>query len=117
MAKTVQDIQPGGATVAQGSVATKNPGDRKWKFATISGDAAYPAGGYPCVPGDFGFAFNIDQLIIINDGTGAPGGVGGLSWFWNRATQKLMLLVVATGVENATADVHLSTVDVLVIGY
>lgn len=50
-------------------------------------------------------------------GTGPAGGVAGLSWFWNRATQKLQLIVVATGVENATADVHLSTCDIAAIGY
>ena len=117
MAKTVNDIAPGGATVAQGSVPGKVPGDRKVVRKQITADANYPAGGYPIAPGDLGFAYQIDFLRIINDGTGPAGGVGNLSWFWNRATQKLQLIVVSTGVENATADVHLSTCDIEAEGF
>jgi hypothetical protein len=117
MAKTVQDIQPGGAVVGAGTVPNRIPGDRKRTWKTITADANYPAGGYPVAPADLGFAFQIDYLTIINDGTGPAGGVGNLSWFWNRATQKLQLIVVSTGVENATADVHLSSVDIMAEGY
>lgn len=117
MAKTVNDIAPGGGIVPAGTIAAKVPGDRKVKRIRVTGDANYPAGGYPLLPGDFGFAFQIDFVRIINDGTGAAGGVGNLSWFWNTATQKMMLLVVSTGVENATADVHLSSVDCEAEGY
>jgi hypothetical protein len=117
MAKTVQDILPGGAVAAAGTFPGKVPGDRRVVRKVITGDAAYPAGGYPIVPGDLGFTYQIDYLKIINDGTGPAGGVGNLAWFWNRATQKLQLLVVSTGVENATADVHLSTCDIEAEGF
>lgn len=117
MAKTVQDIAPGGAAVAQGTIPQAVPGQFKVTRKVITGDAAYPAGGYPIVPADLGFAFQINYLKIINDGTGASGGPAGVSWFWNRATQKLQLIVVATGVENAVANMALATCDIEAEGY
>lgn len=117
MAKTVFDIAPGGASVAQGTVPQQVPGARKVTRKQISGDAAYPAGGYPVTATDLGFGFQIDYLKIINDGSGAAGAPANLSWFWNRATQKLQLIVVSTGVENATADMHLATCDIEAEGY
>lgn len=117
MAKTVQDIALGGASVAQGSVVGKVPGDRKWKVCQITGDANYPAGGYPIAAADFGFAYQLDYLFIINDGSGPTGGPANVCWFWNRVTQKLQLIVVSTGVENASADMHLAQVDVIAVGF
>lgn len=117
MAKTVQDIARGGAVQAQGTIPGDAPGNRKVVRKVITGDVAYPAGGYPIAPGDLGFGFQIDYLEIINDGTGPAGGPANLSWFWNRATQKLQLIVVSTGVENATADVHLCSCDIRAEGY
>lgn len=117
MAKTVQDIARGGATVAQNTVVGDTPGNRRVVRKVITADANYPAGGYPISAADLGFAFQIDYLEIINDASGPAGGVGNLSWFWNRATQKLQLIVVSTGVENATADVHLSSCEIRAEGY
>lgn len=96
MAKTVSFLAPGGAAGAQNFA--KVPADRKLSFANIAGDANYPAGGYPVAPGDLGFAESIDFLAIVNE-TVSPN-----EWFWNRATQKLQLIVVATGVELAAAS-------------
>lgn len=117
MAKSVQDILPGGGVATAGSIPNRIPGDRKRTWKVITGDTAYPAGGYPIAPADLGFAFQIDYITIINDNSGPTGGVAGLNWFWNRATQKLQLIVASTNVENATADVHLSSCDILAEGY
>jgi hypothetical protein len=103
MAKTVNDIAPGGAIVAAGSVPNRVPGDRKRTFRRITGDNNYQAGGYPIAPADLGFAYQIDYLKIINDAS-APGGLANVSWYWNTATQSLQLIVVSTGAELANGQ-------------
>jgi hypothetical protein len=101
MAKTVNDIPPGPlAVVAAGTITGKVPGDRKRKRIRITGDNSYPAGGYPVLPADAGFASQIDFLDIINENAGT---VGADTWLWNTLTQKLQLIVLATGAEIAAA--------------
>jgi hypothetical protein len=111
-AKSVQDIARGGAVVAQNTIVGDTPGNRRVVRKVVTGDANYPAGGYPITPGDLGFALQIDYLEIINDSAGPTGAPANVSWFWNRATQKMQLMVVSTGVENATADMHLASCDI-----
>ena len=113
MAKTVNDIPPGPtAVVAAGTVVGPVPGNRRVKRIRVTGDASYPTGGYPLLPGDFGFGTQIDYVKIINDGQGAPGAPANMSWFYNTVTQKMQLMVPSTGAEVAnTTDVHLATAD------
>lgn len=111
MAKTVQDIAPGGGLQAAGTFQGPVPGNRRVKRIQVTGDNSYPTGGYPIAPADFNMAA-LDYVRIINDGTGAPGGPANVAWFFNKATQKLQLIVVSTGAELANAtDVHLCTAD------
>lgn len=116
MAATVNDI-PGGATavVTKGTVNKHVPGNQYEKWVRVTADALYPTGGYALTASMFGFSIQINRLAIVNQWVGAVS--TGNYWFWNTVTQKLMLIVAATGVELANAtDAHDSFCDVIVAG-
>lgn len=116
MAVTFNDIPAGPvAIVAVGTVPKGVPGDRFNKRVRATGDAAYPTGGYPApTPAQLGFGVQIDYAAIANQ---HPGGTDSF-WLWNTATQKLQLIVSATGVELANGqDAHLAFADVVFTGY
>lgn len=120
MAKTVNDIPRGpAAVVAKGTVPYAPPGNRYRKRIRITGDANYLTGGYPLVPADFGFGFQIDYVHIINDGDGDPlTAPANLCWFYDTVNQKLKLQVVSTGAEFANGnDAHLCSADLEGEGY
>lgn len=95
MAKTISFLAPGGGTnpVPLGKV----PGDRKAIRFNFAADNSYPTGGYPIAPSDIGFASQIDYIDVVNENVTAFGA------FWNRATQKMQLVVYSTGAEVANA--------------
>jgi hypothetical protein len=100
LAATINDIPPGpNAVVANGSIVGKVPGDRRRKRIRLTGDANYLTGGYQLTPAMFGFSTQIDYVDISNDSQGPPGAVAGVSWFYNTVTQKMQLIVDATGAE------------------
>lgn len=116
MAKTVNDIPSGPtAVVTVGTITKHVPGNQFEKWIRITGDASYPTGGYPLVPSDFGYGYKINRVAIINQWPGAA--TTGNVWYYNTVTQKLMLIVAATGVELAnTSDVHDAFCDVMGYG-
>jgi hypothetical protein len=119
VAKTVQDLPPGPVNpVAAGTGGpSKVPGDRKWAFKRITGDANYQAGGYVVLPGDVGLT-QIDYCLLINDGGAGEGGPANLTWFWDTDSQALLLIVTSTGAEFANGqDAHLAFMDCAFIGY
>lgn len=85
-------------------------GRRKYRF-NIAMDNNYPTGGYAITPANLNFAEQIDFLDIVNENINA------WSAIWNRATQKIQLVVMSTGAEVANAtDVHTFNCDVAVEG-
>lgn len=114
MALTITEIMPGGSTTFQ-NFPEKYQEDRKRQWFNVAADANYPAGGYPLTPALCALANAIDFVTVANGN--APGNPGLNYWFWNRATQKLQLIVLSTGVETAVADQHLSNTDIIVEGY
>jgi hypothetical protein len=119
VALTVNDIPPGAtAIVANGTVVGKVPGDRRRKRLRLTADANYLTGGYQLTAGMFGFSTQIDYVDITNDGAGPSGAVANLNWFYNTVTQKMMLIVVSTGVELANGQTAaLCSVDIVGEGF
>lgn len=120
MAKKVNDIPPGPtAIVAAGTIVGNVPGNRRRKRIRVTGDAAYPTGGYPLLAADFGFSTQIDFVDIVNDGSGDPATApANMSWYYDTVTQSLELQVPSTGAEVANGtDVHLATTDVVGEGF
>lgn len=116
MAATINDIPGGNAAVAaKGTLKKHVPGNQYEKWCRVTADVSYPTGGYALTPGTFGFAVQINRLFIANQWPGIV--TTGNIWFWNTVTQKLMLIVAATGVELANAtDVHDAFCDVVAAG-
>lgn len=115
MALLLQDILPGnGGATTQGTVPKQVPGARTTKRMRITGSGAYVTGGYALTPQNFGFGEQIDYLDIVNELPGATASY----WYWNTATQKLQLIVTATGAElgNGQND-GAAAVDVIAYGY
>jgi hypothetical protein len=116
MAPTYNDIPPGAVAVAPiGTVPKGVPGNRYTKSVRVTGDAAYPTGGYaPPTLNQLGFSDQIDSCLISNEHPGATASY----WLWNTLTQKLQLIVTATGAELANGqDAHLAFCDCLFIGF
>lgn len=116
MAPTFNDVPPGPqAIVAIGTVPGLVPGSRRQRRVRVTGDAAYPTGGYaPPSLAQLGFAEQIDYCDLGNE---HPGGTAGY-WLWNTATGKLQIIVTATGVELGNGnDAHLAFVDCLFTGF
>lgn len=116
MAATINDIPSGPtAVVASGTVQKHVPGNQYEKWVRVTGDSSYPTGGYALTASMFGFARQINRVAIANQWVGAV--TAGNYWFWNTVTQKLMLIVAATGVELANgSSVTDSFCDVIVAG-
>lgn len=113
---TYNDIPPGpAAVVALGTAQRRVPGDRYQKRVRVTGDAAYPTGGYAApTPQQLGFSVQIDGANIEQQ---HPGGTDSF-WLFNTVTQKLQLIVSGTGNELGNGqDAHLAFCDVTFIGY
>lgn len=101
MAATYNDIPEGPvAVVTVSTVARGVPGNRYTKRIRVTGDAAYPTGGYAVTPQQLGFPVQIDYCDIGNEVPGATAS----GWLWNTVTQKLQLIVGATGAELANGQ-------------
>jgi hypothetical protein len=109
------DIPAGpNAVVTSGTVQKNVPGNRYTKRQRMTGTGSYPTGGYAVTPAQLGFSEQIDYLDIVNELPGATASW----WTWNTVTQKLQLIVVATGNELANAQNDGgATVDFIAYGF
>ena len=98
---THNDIPPGPtAVVALGTVIRQVPGSRYAKRIRVTGSGSYPTGGYVITPAQCGFNEQIDYCDITNEHPGTTASY----WLWNTVTQKLQLIVTATGNELGAAQ-------------
>lgn len=73
-------------------------GIRLRRVVGLTGDAAYPTGGYSIIPGDLKLGvIEFFPVVVITDGTSVRTGV------YNYTTQKLQFFVPNTNVEVANA--------------
>ena len=86
------------------------PGYQRSAFATVTGDASYPTGGYALTPQQFGFAQSI-TFMDPNMSNAAH------IITWNSATQKLQFWTAQNTEVANTTNVSTVTVQIQAFGY